>query len=85
MIRTRARPAVMAPARRTAQAGNVLLCTLCIILVVSLIGGSVLLNCTTRFNVSSTQVRALLKSGGDAAHLVPRAVLKGIRDAGTYR
>jgi len=35
--------------------------------------------------ISSTQVRALLKSGGDAAHLVPRAVLKGIRDAGTYR
>ena len=35
--------------------------------------------------VSSTQVRALLKSGGDASHLVPRAVLKTIRDAGTYR
>jgi len=30
-------------------------------------------------------VRALLKSGGDASHLVPRAVLKTIRDAGTYR
>ena len=35
--------------------------------------------------VSSTQVRALLKSGGDASHLVPRAVLQAIRDAGTYR
>jgi nicotinic acid mononucleotide adenylyltransferase len=35
--------------------------------------------------ISSTQVRALLKSGGDASHLVPRAVLKTIRDAGTYR
>jgi nicotinate-nucleotide adenylyltransferase len=35
--------------------------------------------------VSSTQVRALLKSGGDVSHLVPRAVLQAIRDAGTYR
>jgi len=35
--------------------------------------------------VSSTQVRALLKAGGDASHLVPRAVLQAIRDAGTYR
>jgi len=35
--------------------------------------------------VSSTQVRALLKSGGDASPFVPRAVLEAIRDAGTYR
>jgi nicotinate-nucleotide adenylyltransferase len=35
--------------------------------------------------VSSTQVRALLKAGGDASQLVPRAVLQAIRDAGTYR
>jgi nicotinate-nucleotide adenylyltransferase len=35
--------------------------------------------------VSSTQVRALLQSGGDASRLVPRAVLEAIRDAGTYR
>jgi len=35
--------------------------------------------------VSSTQVRALLRSGGDASKLVPRAVLQAIRDAGTYR
>jgi nicotinate-nucleotide adenylyltransferase len=35
--------------------------------------------------VSSTQVRALLQSGGDVARLVPRAVLGAIRDAGTYR
>ena len=35
--------------------------------------------------VSSTQVRALLQSGGDASRLVPRAVLGAIRDAGTYR
>ena len=35
--------------------------------------------------VSSTHVRALLQSGGDASRLVPRAVLQAIRDAGTYR
>jgi len=35
--------------------------------------------------ISSTQVRALLKAGGDASQLVPRTVLQGIRDAGTYR
>lgn len=35
--------------------------------------------------VSSTQVRALLKSGGDASRLVPRAVLEAIARAGTYR
>lgn len=35
--------------------------------------------------VSSTQVRALLKSGGNLSHLVPRAVLESIHAAGTYR
>ena len=35
--------------------------------------------------VSSTQVRALLKSGGEVSHLVPRAIVQAIRDAGTYR
>jgi nicotinate-nucleotide adenylyltransferase len=35
--------------------------------------------------VSSTEVRALLKSGGDASRFVPRPVLDAIRAAGTYR
>ena len=35
--------------------------------------------------ISSTQVRALLKSGADVSHLVPRAVLETIEAAGTYR
>ena len=35
--------------------------------------------------VSSTQVRALLKAGQDVSHLVPRAVLQAIHAAGTYR
>jgi len=34
--------------------------------------------------VSSTQVRALLASGGDASRLVPADVLRRIRAAGTY-
>jgi nicotinate-nucleotide adenylyltransferase len=36
-------------------------------------------------NVSSTWVRALLRSGRDASRLVPRPVLDAIRAAGTYR
>src|SRR6266446_5140423 len=35
--------------------------------------------------ISSTQARALLKSGGDASRLVQRRVLEAIRAAGTYR
>ena len=34
--------------------------------------------------VSSTHVRALLKSGGEVSHLVPREVLAAIRAARTY-
>ena len=34
--------------------------------------------------VSSTHVRALLKSGGEVSHLVPREVLAAIRAAQTY-
>ena len=35
--------------------------------------------------VSSSQVRAMLASGADVSHLVPRAVLRAIRAAATYR
>jgi nicotinate-nucleotide adenylyltransferase len=35
--------------------------------------------------VSSTHVRRLLASGGDASHLVPRPVLRAIQAAGAYR
>jgi hypothetical protein len=54
--------------------GNVLLCVLCTILVVSLIGANVLLNCVTRYNVASSQVRSWKESldaaetGGDIAY-----------------
>jgi len=59
---------------RRSDSGNVLLCTLCTILVVSMIGGGILLNCTTRFNVSSNQVRGwkealqAAEAGGDIAY-----------------
>jgi hypothetical protein len=60
--------------KRSAEQGNVLICALCTILVISLIGANVLHNCTTRFNVSSSQVRswkeALMaaEAGGDLAY-----------------
>src|SRR5437588_908077 len=59
---------------RSFEHGNVLLCVLCTILVVSLIGGNVLLNCMTRYSVASSQVRSWKESldadetGGDIAY-----------------
>jgi hypothetical protein len=69
--------------QRTVAPGNVLLCVLCTILVVSLIGGNVLLNCVTRYNAASSQVRSWKESldaaetGGDIAYA---AVRKTIQD-----
>ena len=59
---------------RSFQKGNVLLCVLCTILVVSVIGGNVLLNCMTRYNAAASQVRSWKESldaaetGGDIAY-----------------
>ena len=59
---------------RLRKRGNVLLCVLCTILVVSVIGANVLLNCMTRYNVASSQVRSWKESldaaetGGDIAY-----------------
>jgi hypothetical protein len=56
------------------ECGNVLLVVLCTILVVSVIGANVLLNCMTRYNVASSQVRSWKESleaaetGGDIAY-----------------
>jgi hypothetical protein len=64
----------MKTARSGKQSGNVLICALCTILIVSMIGGSVLLNCTARYNVSSNQVRGwkealqAAEAGGDIAY-----------------
>src|SRR4029077_6079648 len=61
--------------------GNVLLCVLCIILVVSLIGANVLFNSVTRFNSASSQVRSWKESldaaeaGGDMAYAEVRKTI----------
>ena len=55
------------------EKANVLICALCTILIVSMIGGTVLLNCATRYNVASNQVRGwkealhAAEGGGDIA------------------
>jgi hypothetical protein len=60
--------------KRSKTDGNVLICALCTIMVISIIGANVLQNCTTRFNVSSSQVRSWKESlfaaeaGGDIAY-----------------
>src|SRR3954463_8629087 len=62
------------PSLTIVQQGNVLLCVVCTIAIVSVIGGNVLLNCVTRYNASSSQVRAWKESlyaaeaGGDIAY-----------------
>jgi len=67
--------------QRTSECGNVLLCVLCTILVVSIIGGNVLLNCMTRYNVVSSQVRSWKESldaaetGGDIAYAEVRKTI----------
>src|SRR5881227_3043006 len=56
------------------ERGNVLLCAVCTIFVVSLIAANVLLNCTARYNQASNQVRSwnealyAAESGGDIAY-----------------
>src|SRR5467141_664695 len=53
--------------------GSTILCALCTILIISLIGANVLLNCTTRYNVSAKQVKGwkealyAAEGGGDVA------------------
>lgn len=60
--------------KRLSEEGNVLICALCTVLIISLIGSNILLNCTTRFNVASSQVRSWKESlfaaeaGGDIAY-----------------
>ena len=60
--------------RKTAEQGNVLICALATMLIISLVAANVLRNCTTRFNVSSSQVRSwkdslfAAEAGGDIAY-----------------
>ena len=59
--------------RRTGQSGSALLCALCTITVLSIIAAGVLMNCTTRYNASSKQIKAwkealyAAEGGADAA------------------
>src|SRR6202030_4112119 len=61
--------------------GNVLLCVLCTILIIGLIGSNVLFNSVTRFNTASSQVRAwkeslyAAESGGDVAYAEVRKTI----------
>src|SRR5437868_3412542 len=67
--------------KATFERGNVLLCVLCTILVVSVIGANVLLNCMTRYNAASSQVRSWKESleaaetGGDIAYAEVRKTI----------
>src|SRR3954462_2999494 len=63
------------------ERGNVLLAVVCTILIVSIIGGNVLLNCVTRYNASSCQVRAwktslsAAEAGGEIAYAEVRKTI----------
>src|SRR3984893_16025018 len=55
------------------QDGNALICALFAIIIISSVGASVLMNCTTRYNAASSQIRGwkealyAAESGGDIA------------------
>lgn len=59
--------------RHRTESGSTLIVALCTILIISLIGANVLLNCTTRYNVTARQVKAwkealyAAEGGGDIA------------------
>lgn len=63
------------------QHGSALICALCAILIVSVIAGSVLLNCVVRYNVSSKQVRGwkealyAAETGADIAYAEVRKTI----------
>ena len=78
------------------ERGNVLLSVLCTIAIISFLGANVLLNCTTRFNAASSQVRAwkealyAAEAGGDIGYaevrktiLDPSNAFSGWTNAGT--
>src|SRR5438874_1077489 len=82
--------------QRQTERGNVLLAVLCTITVISFLGANVLLNCTTRYNAASSQVRAWKESlyaaeaGGDIAYaecrktiLDPSHAFNGWTNSGT--
>jgi hypothetical protein len=64
-----------------AESGSTIICAICTILIISFIGANVLLNCTTRYNVTAKQVKAwkealyAAESGGDVAFAEVRKVV----------
>jgi len=54
------------------NSGNVLICALCTIVIISLIGANVLVNCTRHYNITAKQLKAwkealyAAEAGGDA-------------------
>src|SRR5438270_11424819 len=70
--------------------GSVLLCALCTILVISLIGTNILVNCTTRYNVTSKQVKAwkealiAAEAGGDVGYAECRKTIGDPNVAGIF-
>jgi hypothetical protein len=69
------------PRLHQTESGSTLICAVCTILIISLIGANVLLNCTTRYNVTAKQVKAskealyAAESGGDIAFAEVRKVV----------
>src|SRR6266478_919237 len=63
----------MQTGRYRTESGSTLIVAICTILIISLIGANVLLNCTTRYNVTAKQVKAwkealyAAEGGGDIA------------------
>ena len=66
---------------RQDEMGSTLVCALCTILVISVVGANVLMNCTTRYNVTSKQVTGwkdalcAAEAGADIAFAETRKVL----------
>jgi hypothetical protein len=64
-----------------AESGSTIICAICTILIISFIGANVLLNCTTRYNVTAKQVKAwkealyAAESGGDIGFAEVRKVV----------
>lgn len=52
----------MKTSNRTTETGSTLISTVCVIAIISLIGANVLMNCTTRYNATSKQVKAWKES-----------------------
>src|SRR5947199_8636166 len=61
--------------------GNTLICALCTIVIISLIGANVLVNCTRHYNVTAKQLKAwkealyAAEAGGDAGFAEVRKAL----------